>query len=51
MMHLKPNKGGVADFSEFSGFISSKQNSGIMSLTKIVVVISVLLALLMVVSR
>jgi hypothetical protein len=51
MMHLKPNKGGTADISEFSGFISSKQNSSIMSLTKIVVVISVLLAVLMIISR
>ncbi|MDH3268833.1 MAG: hypothetical protein OEM46_08265 [Ignavibacteria bacterium] len=51
MMQLKPNKGGVADFSEFSGFISSKQHNGIISLTKLVVAISVVLALLMVVSR
>jgi hypothetical protein len=50
MMHLKPNKGGTADISEFSGFISTKQNS-IISLTKLVVVISVILAVLMVVSR
>ena len=27
MMHLKPNKNGVADISEFSGYISTKQNS------------------------
>ena len=50
-MHLKSNKGGVADFSEFSGFITSKHNNGIISITKLVVAISVLLALLMVVSR
>ena len=50
MMQLKPNKGGTADISEFSGFISTKQNS-IISLTKLVVVISVILAVLMVVSR
>jgi hypothetical protein len=50
MMHLKPNKTGTADISEFSGFISTKQNS-IISLTKLVVLISVILAVLMVVSR
>jgi hypothetical protein len=50
MMHLKPNKTGAADISEVSGFISTKQNS-IISLTKLVVVISVILAVLMVVSR
>jgi len=51
MMHLKPNKNGIADISEFSGFISSKQNSGIISLTKLVLAISILLAVLMVISR
>jgi hypothetical protein len=50
MMHLKPNKSGTADITEFSGFVSTKQNS-IMSLTKIVVAISIFLAILMVVSR
>ena len=50
MMHLKPNKNGTADISEFSGFISTKPNS-IISITKLVVVISVILAVLMVVSR
>jgi hypothetical protein len=50
MMHLKPNKSGTADISEVSGFISTKQNS-IISLTKLVVLISVILAVLMVVSR
>lgn len=49
-MHLKPNKNGTADVSEFSGFVSSKQN-GIISLTKIVVAISILLAALMLVSK
>ena len=49
-MHLKPNKSGTADISEVSGFISTKQDS-IISLTKLVVVISVLLAVLMIVSR
>ncbi len=50
MVNLKPNKNGAADISEFSGFISTKQNS-IISLTKLVVVISVILAVLMIVSR
>jgi len=50
MMHIKPNKSGTADISEFSGFVSTKQNS-IISLTKIVVAISVFLAVLMIVSR
>jgi hypothetical protein len=50
MIHIKPNKSGTADISEFSGFVSTKQNS-IISLTKIVVAISVFLAVLMIVSR
>jgi hypothetical protein len=50
MVNVKPNKNGAADISEFSGFISTKQNS-IISLTKLVVVISVILAVLMIVSR
>jgi len=50
MMQLKSGKSGAADISEVSGFISTKQNS-ILSVTKVVVVISVLLALLMVVSK
>ena len=50
MMHLKSNKGNVADIQDFSGFITTRQ-SGIVSLTKIVVAISVLLALLMVISK
>jgi len=49
-MHIKPNKSGTADISEFSGFVSTKQNS-IISLTKLVVAISFLFAVLMVVSR
>jgi hypothetical protein len=49
-MHLKSVKRGSADISEVSGVISAKHNS-IISLTKIVVLISVLLALLMVVSK
>lgn len=50
MMHLKPNKSGTADITEFSGFVSTKQSS-IISLTKIVVAVSVFLAVLMIVSR
>ncbi|MCU0332089.1 MAG: hypothetical protein MUE91_02075 [Ignavibacteriaceae bacterium] len=50
MMHLKPNKNGLADVTEFSGFVSVKHN-GIINLTKIVVVISVLLATLMIISK
>jgi hypothetical protein len=50
MMHLKPNKNGTADVAEFSGFVSSKQN-GIISLTKIVVAISIFLAVLMIVAK
>jgi len=50
MMHLKTNKNGVADISDFSGYITTKQNS-IINVTKLVVIISVLLAVLMVVSR
>jgi hypothetical protein len=49
-MHLKSGKNSAADISEVSGFISTKQK-GIISLTKVVVLISVLLALLMVVSK
>jgi hypothetical protein len=50
-MHLKPNRSGTANISELSEFISSKQNNSIINLTKLVVVISVILAVLMVVSR
>jgi len=50
-MHLKPNKTGTAGISEFSGFVSSRQNGNIASVTKLVLIISVLLAVLMVVSR
>lgn len=50
MMHLKPGSDGAADLSKFDGIISEKRNS-IISLTKVVVAISVLLAILMVVSR
>lgn len=50
MMHLKPNKNGTADITEYSGFVSTKPNS-IISLTKIVVAISILLAVLMIVAK
>ena len=50
MMHLKPNNNGAVDLSKFDGIISEKQ-SGIISLTKVVVALSVLLAILMVISR
>jgi len=50
MMHSKSSRTGTADMSEFSGFVSTKQ-SGIISITKVVILISVLLAVLMVVSK
>jgi hypothetical protein len=50
MMHLKPNKSGTADVAEVTGFVSVKHN-GVSNLTKIVVVISVLLAALMIISK
>lgn len=49
-MQIKTNKSGAADISEFSGFVSAKQNK-IISLTKLVVAISLILAVLMIVSR
>ena len=49
-MRLKPGSIGAANLSKFDGIISEKQSS-IISLTKVVVAISVLLAILMVVSR
>jgi len=50
MIHFKPNRSGVADISDFSGNVSTKENS-IIGLTKIVIALSVLLAVLMVVSK
>ncbi len=47
-MHIKPNKGAAANFSDFSGTISTKEK-GFKSLTRIVVTISILLAILMIV--
>jgi hypothetical protein len=49
MMRLKPGNNGAADLSKFDGIIAEKQSS-IISLTKVVVAISVLLAIIMVVS-
>jgi hypothetical protein len=50
MMHIKPNKGAVADVSDFSGTISTKER-GFISLTKIVVTLSILLSILMIALR
>jgi hypothetical protein len=47
MMHIKPNKGAVADVSDFTGTISTKER-GIISLTKFVVTLSIILAILMI---
>ena len=51
MMQLKTGRGTTTvDLSKYSEFVSTKQNR-ILSLTKLVVAISVLLAVLMIVSR
>jgi hypothetical protein len=50
MTHLKPNSNGAVDLSKFDGVISEKQSS-IINVTKVVVAISVLLAILMVLSK
>ena len=50
MMHIKPNKGAVADLTEFAGTISSKER-GFISLTRIVVAVSIILAILMIALR
>lgn len=50
MMHLKPNSNSGADLLKFEGFISEKQ-SGIIRLTKLVVALSILSAILMVALR
>ena len=51
MMQLKTGRGTTSvDLIKYSEFVSTKQNR-ILSLTKIVVAISILLAVLMVVSR
>ncbi|MGB5287382.1 MAG: hypothetical protein WBQ32_01540 [Ignavibacteriaceae bacterium] len=51
MMHLKTDRGTTTvDLSKYSEFVTTKENR-ILSLTKLVVAISILLAVLMVVSR
>ena len=51
MMQLKTNRGTTTvDLSKYSEFVTTKENR-ILSLTKIVVVISLLLAVIMIVSR
>jgi len=47
MVHLKPNKGVVADLPRFDVTISSKEK-GFVNITKVVVIVSVLLAILMI---
>ena len=46
-MHLKPNKGVVADLPQFDITISSKEK-GFVNITKVVVAVSVLLAIIMI---
>jgi len=50
MVHLKPNKGVVADLTGFDVTISSKEK-GFVNITKVVVIVSVLLAILMITIR
>ena len=50
MTQLKLNNNRALDLSKIDGIISEKQSS-IISLTKVVVALSVLLAILMVISR
>ena len=50
MMQFKPHRSGIADISDFSGNISTKGNSFI-GVTKIVIALSILLAVIMVVSK
>lgn len=50
MMHLKTERGATVDLAKYSEFVSTKENR-ILSLTKLVITISILLAVLMVVSR
>jgi hypothetical protein len=49
-MHLKTERGATVDLAKYSEFVSTKENR-ILSLTKLVITISILLAVLMVVSR
>jgi hypothetical protein len=50
MIHLKTERGATVDLAKYSEFVSTKENR-ILSLTKLVITISILLAVLMVVSR
>jgi len=50
MMHIKSNKGAVADLPGFAGTISSKEK-GFITIIKLVVSLSVLLAILMITIR
>jgi hypothetical protein len=50
MMHIKPNKGAVADISDFTGTISAKER-GIIGLTKFIVTLSIILAIFMIALR
>jgi hypothetical protein len=50
MMHLKPNKGVAAELPAFEVTISSKEK-GFVNIAKVVVVVSVLLAILMITIR
>jgi hypothetical protein len=50
MMHLKIERGAAVDLAKYSEFVSTKEDR-ILSLTKLVVAISILLAVLMVVSQ
>jgi hypothetical protein len=50
MTYLKLNKSGTADVAKFTGFVTAKHNE-VINLTKIVIVISILLALVMIISK
>ncbi|MEJ2105063.1 MAG: hypothetical protein P8X47_10870 [Ignavibacteriaceae bacterium] len=50
MTQLQPSRNTTVNLSEFDGIISEKQSS-IISVTKVVVAISVLLAIFMVLSK
>lgn len=47
MMHLRVNRGAVADLSDFAGSVSSRER-GFKSLTRIVVALSIILAIFMI---
>lgn len=50
MMHLKPNKGVAADLPKFEITISSKEK-GFVNITKVVLIVSLLLAIIMITIR